>query len=80
MMVDIIRVSFVVWALALGPVATTCGLSPIDGRFAGAGILRATSGVPSADTITLTLRGEQGQMDCVVTAVATVQAQMGGGL
>ena len=76
MVVDIIRVTFAVWALALNQVAT-CGLAPIDGRFSGAGILRATSGTPTADTITLTVRGDQGQIDCANGAV--VQAQVGGG-
>ena len=76
MMVDIIRVTFTVWSLAMGPVATTCGLSPIDGRFPGAGIVRATSGAPNADTITLTLRGDAVAIDCAQGIV--VQVMTGG--
>ena len=69
MVVDIIRVTFAVWALALNQVAT-CGLAPIDGRFSGAGILRATSGTPTADTITLTVRGDAVAIDCANIEVA----------
>ena len=72
--VDIIRVSFVFWSLAMGPIASTCRLSPIDGRFPGAGIVQATSGVPNADTITLTLRGDAAAIDCAQVAVAKALA------
>jgi hypothetical protein len=73
MTIDIIRVTFTVWALAMDAVAM-CGLAPIDGRFPGAGIVRATSGVPSAADITLTLRGAQGQIDCATVEVAKALA------
>jgi hypothetical protein len=74
MTLDVLILSFTVWALALDLVATTCGLVPIDGRFSGPGIVQATSGVPNADTITLTLRGDAAAIDCAQVAVAKALA------
>ena len=74
MTLDIIRVSFVVWALAMGPVATTCGLAPVDGRFGVAGIPKATSGQPTAQDITLYFQGSPAQLDCMTVEVARAQA------
>ena len=70
MIVDIIVTSFAIWALAFPTISTTCGLRPVGTIFPVAGIVRATSGRPDADTITVTVLGSQEQIECAVLAVA----------
>ena len=55
--------------LVLGEVADAHP-TPVGTIFPVAGIVRATSGRPDADTITITVLGSQEQIDCAVFAVA----------
>ena len=55
--------------LVLGEVADAHP-TPVGTIFPVAGIVRATSGRPDADTITVTVLGSQEQIECAVLAVA----------